>query len=256
MAAISRGKCFQAKNQISIFVVNFCVCLRFDRFLILDTNKSTRRAITENIEDRVADFEKQALESQGSMNLIVDSNYIEDLVKNYELFKDQYALIDIRSYEEYIGEDTGYPDIQVKGRIPGSFWGRAGTHPNRLEDYRNPDLTMRSGLEILKMWDDLEIDYKNKHLIFYCGNGWRSSEVMYYAELMGFSKISMYDGGWYDWSAKFGQLDQQIPEENTISTNAPAKTTPKNKMNSAQRLSTALSTLFVLAQLCIINLIL
>lgn len=197
--------------------------------------------------------------AQGTTNQIVDSNYVEDLVKNYELFKDQYALIDIRSYEEFIGQDTGYPDIQVKGRIPGSYWGRAGSHVNRLEDYRNPDLTMRSGLEILKMWDDLEIDYKNKHLIFYCGNGWRSSEVMYYAELMGLRKISMYDGGWYDWSTKFGQLDQEIPEAPETSTTGPAsiseKTPGNNNINSGQRLSATLSTLFILAQLCIINLI-
>jgi len=67
---------------------------------------------------------------------------------------------------------------------------------------------MRSGLEILKMWDDLDIDYKRKHLIFYSGNGWRASEVMYYAELMGLHRVSMYDGGWYDWSTKFGKLDK------------------------------------------------
>ena len=68
---------------------------------------------------------------------------------------------------------------------------------------------MRSGLEILNMWDDLDIDYKNKHLIFYCGTGWRAAEVMYYAELMGLNKVSLYDGGWYEWSSKFGKIDQE-----------------------------------------------
>lgn len=60
---------------------------------------------------------------------------------------------------------------------------------------------MRSGVELLKMWDQLGIDYKYKHLVFYCGNGWRASEVMFYAELMGLYRISMYDGGWWDWTA-------------------------------------------------------
>ena len=82
----------------------------------------------------------------------------------------------------------------------GSLWGRAGSNVNQLEDYRNPDLTMRSGTEILKMWDELGIDYKFKHIIFYSGNGWRASEVMFYAELMGLYRISVYDGGWYEWS--------------------------------------------------------
>ena len=59
---------------------------------------------------------------------------------------------------------------------------------------------MRSGTEILKMWDELGIDYKYKHLIFYSGNGWRASEVMFYAELMGLYRISSYDAGWFEWS--------------------------------------------------------
>lgn len=60
---------------------------------------------------------------------------------------------------------------------------------------------MRSGVELLKMWEQLGIDYKFKHLVFYCGNGWRASEVMFYAELMGLYRISMYDGGWWDWTS-------------------------------------------------------
>lgn len=107
----------------------------------------------------------------------------------------------LRSYEEHVGETSGYTDLKHKGRIPSSLWGRGGVSSEQLEDYRNPDLTMRSGVEILKMWDEIGIDYKTKHLIFYCGNGWRSSEVMFYAELMGLYKVSMYDGGWYDWSS-------------------------------------------------------
>ena len=83
------------------------------------------------------------------------------------------------------------------GRIPTSLWGRGG---NQLEDYHNPDLTMRSGVEILKMWDELGIDYKYKHIIFYSDNAWRASEIMFYAELMGLYKISVYDGGWLEWS--------------------------------------------------------
>jgi len=82
---------------------------------------------------------------------------------------------------------------------------------------------MRSGLEILKMWEDLDIDYKKKHLIFYCGNGWRSSEVMYYAELMGLYRISLYDGGWYDWSTKFGKIDNKnetIDSNSTVDFNS------------------------------------
>ena len=112
--------------------------------------------------------------------------------------------MDVRSFAEYTGETNGGgggPGGLRRGRIPTALWGRGGSSATQLEDYRNPDLTMRSGVEILRMWDELGIDYRYKHLIFYCANGWRSAEVMYYAELMGLYRISLYDGGWLDWSS-------------------------------------------------------
>ena len=48
------------------------------------------------------------------MNYVVDLDYVVDLVKNYELFSSQYALVDIRSYEEYIGETSGYGELKTK----------------------------------------------------------------------------------------------------------------------------------------------
>ncbi len=219
-----------------------------------------RQPIVDNLEENIALYETQEAELKSHSQLIVDSNYVEDLVKNLDLFQDQYALVDIRTYDEYIGEISGYPDLDIKGRIPGSYWGRAGTESNRLEDYRNPDLTMRSGLEILKMWDDLDIDYKRKHLIFYSGNGWRASEVMYYAELMGLQKVSIYDGGWYDWSTKFGKLDKvnensdvgqdfQNSTELTLNTTAHSTVTRKTvtlkPVSGAVGLNFSLKMLFV-----------
>ncbi|NWP29049.1 sulfurtransferase, partial [Escherichia coli] len=31
--------------------------------------------------------------------------------------------------------------------------------------------------------------------------GWRASEAFFYAWLMDWKRISVYDGGWYEWSA-------------------------------------------------------
>lgn len=154
---------------------------------------------TASLEQSVKLYEEQAMSAQSPINYIVDQNYVSDLVKNSELFAQEYALVDVRSFAEYMGETSGYPHVKIRGRIPSSVWGRGGSSSSQLEDYRNPDLTMRSGVEILKMWDEMGIDYRYKHLIFYCGNGWRSSEVMYYAEAMGLYRISLYDGGWLDW---------------------------------------------------------
>ncbi|WP_249925738.1 rhodanese-like domain-containing protein, partial [Escherichia coli] len=35
---------------------------------------------------------------------------------------------------------------------------------------------------------------------FYCGTGWRASETFMYARAMGWKNVSVYDGGWYEWS--------------------------------------------------------
>jgi 3-mercaptopyruvate sulfurtransferase SseA len=37
-------------------------------------------------------------------------------------------------------------------------------------------------------------------LAFYCGTGWRASETWFYAYLMGWDRIAVYDGGWFEWS--------------------------------------------------------
>ena len=36
----------------------------------------------------------------------------------------------------------------------------------------------------------------------YCGTGWRASEAFFYAYLMGWATIAVYDGGWWAWVQK------------------------------------------------------
>ena len=65
-----------------------------------------------------------------------------------ELKSDDSVLVDNRSWEEYIGEVSGYSYHDKKGRIPGAVYGYAGTTSTTLEDYRNIDNTMRNSDEI------------------------------------------------------------------------------------------------------------
>src|SRR5262245_33237817 len=39
----------------------------------------------------------------------------------------------------------------------------------------------------------------DKRVAFYCGTGWRASEAFFYAYLMGWPTIAVYDGGWWAW---------------------------------------------------------
>ena len=40
----------------------------------------------------------------------------------------------------------------------------------------------------------------SKHLSFFCGSGWRVSEVVWDAWVMGYTNTSIYSDGWQVWS--------------------------------------------------------
>lgn len=140
----------------------------------------------------------------------LNKNYIIDLDDAKKVLADKNGrLVDIRSWKEYIGEISGYDYIKPKGRPAGAVWGHCGSSTSSLEDFRNPDNTMRNSKEILKMWKDFGISPENR-LSFYCGTGWRAAEVLWYADVMGLENISLYDGGWNEWSGNTGNTPEAI----------------------------------------------
>lgn len=108
-------------------------------------------------------------------------------------------LVCVRSYPEYIGEVSGYNYIEKKGRIPGAVFADCGSDAYHMENYRNLDHTTREFHETADIWKNQGIT-PDKHLAFYCGTGWRGSEAWFNAWLMGWPKVSVYDGGWFEWS--------------------------------------------------------
>jgi 3-mercaptopyruvate sulfurtransferase SseA len=109
------------------------------------------------------------------------------------------VLVSIRSWDEFVGNTSGYSYIEPTGDISGAHWGRAGGDVNCMNDYHNPDGTMRPADEICVFWSEAGI-HADKQTAFYCGTGWRASVAFFYAWLMGWERISVYDGGWYEWS--------------------------------------------------------
>jgi thiosulfate/3-mercaptopyruvate sulfurtransferase len=109
-------------------------------------------------------------------------------------------LVCVRSYPEYIGEVSGYNYVKPKGRIPGAIFADCGSDAYHMENYRNFDHTTREFHEIAEIWINNGIT-PDKHLAFYCGTGWRGSEAWFNAWLMGWPNVSVYDGGWFEWSA-------------------------------------------------------
>ena len=111
------------------------------------------------------------------------------------------ALVSIRSWAEFCGQTSGYDYIAARGDIAGARWGRAGADGdiNSMSEFQNPDGCMKPAHELCRFWGEAGI-HRGRQTAFYCGTGWRASLAFFYAWLMGWERISVYDGGWYEWS--------------------------------------------------------
>jgi thiosulfate/3-mercaptopyruvate sulfurtransferase len=128
-------------------------------------------------------------------------DFIVDIDEAKEIIADDLgALVSVRSWREHIGQVSGYNYIGPAGRIAGDIWGNCGTDAYHMQHYRNIDNTMRAYPEIAANWAEAGIT-PEKHVAFYCGTGWRASETWFYALLMDWPRIAVYDGGWFEWSA-------------------------------------------------------
>ncbi|HVO72903.1 MAG TPA: rhodanese-like domain-containing protein [Ignavibacteriaceae bacterium] len=135
-----------------------------------------------------------------------------DLPEAREILKaENKNLVCVRSWREYIGEVSGYNYIEKKGRIPGAVFADCGSDAYHMENYRNPDYTMREYNEIEENWKKAGI-IPDKFNAFYCGTGWRGSEAFFIAWLMGWPFIALYDGGWFEWSNNNLPFETGVPK--------------------------------------------
>jgi thiosulfate/3-mercaptopyruvate sulfurtransferase len=140
--------------------------------------------------------------------LIVDIDEAKQIIADV----DGGALVSVRTWREHVGAVSGYNYIGPAGRIAGDVWGNCGTDAYHMQHYRGVDNTMRPYPEIAANWAEAGIT-PDKWVAFYCGTGWRASETWFYAWVMGWPRIAVYDGGWFEWS--------QDPERNPIEVGEP-----------------------------------
>jgi thiosulfate/3-mercaptopyruvate sulfurtransferase len=134
-------------------------------------------------------------------NIPVNPQFVVDTAEAKQMIVSPDAeLVCVRSWHEYIGEVSGYNYIEKKGRIPGALFADCGSDAYHMENYRNVDHTTKEFHEIADNWLKSGIT-SDKHLAFYCGTGWRGSEAWFNAWLMGWPRVSVYDGGWFEWSS-------------------------------------------------------
>jgi 3-mercaptopyruvate sulfurtransferase SseA len=145
----------------------------------------------------------------GQPGLAVDVPEAKEIIAS-----ENAELVSVRSWPEYIGEVSGYNYIEKTGRIPGSVFGNCGTDAYHMENYRNLDHTTREFHEIEDNWKEVGVN-PGKHIAFYCGTGWRGSEAWFNAWLMAWPKVSVFDGGWFEWSNDpANPIETGIPIEN------------------------------------------
>lgn len=128
---------------------------------------------------------------------LIDTRRVRQL-----LLQPDGALVSIRTWNEFMGRTSGYSYIDARGEIPGARWGHAGggDDVNSMSDFHHPDGSMRDAAAIRAIWAGAGI-HAGRDTAFYCGTGWRASLAFYYAWLMDWPRISVYDGGWCAWSS-------------------------------------------------------
>jgi thiosulfate/3-mercaptopyruvate sulfurtransferase len=111
------------------------------------------------------------------------------------------ALVDVRSPQEFTGEILAPPGLpetcQRGGHIPGGRnipWGKAA----------NDDGTFKSADELRALYGAEGVD-GSKPVIAYCRIGERSSHTWFVLKyLLGFDKVTNYDGSWTEWGNLVG----------------------------------------------------
>lgn len=112
------------------------------------------------------------------------------------------ALLSIRTRAETQGETSGYRYITARGEIAGALWVQSGCDGdvNSMGSFQDAQGRMKPAAEIAALWRAGGIG-PEMQIAFYCGTGWRASLAFFYAWLMGWPRISVYDGGWFEWSS-------------------------------------------------------
>jgi 3-mercaptopyruvate sulfurtransferase SseA len=129
-------------------------------------------------------------------------DYLFDLHQTRSLLeRGDGTLVSTRTWNEFIGATSGYSYIEAKGDIPGALWGRAGDDDDvdSMSEFHDGWGCMKPAADIRAMWGAAGI-HPGRKLVFYCGTGWRASLAFFYAWLMDWERIAVYDGGWYEWS--------------------------------------------------------
>ena len=125
---------------------------------------------------------------------------------------DNFKLVSIRSEDEWLGKTSGYNYIDRAGEPEGAVWGKGAKTAGDVADFTNADGTVKDLDGLKEVWADCNFTLDND-LSFYCGTGWRACPPFLVLYENGYTNISVYDGGWYEW---------QMYDDNPVQVGDPA----------------------------------
>ncbi|PSL46878.1 thiosulfate/3-mercaptopyruvate sulfurtransferase [Salsuginibacillus halophilus] len=144
-------------------------------------NSEGRELSSEPAEPEAGSFTAEADEST-----TVDLDYVEASIDD-----EDSVLLDVRSEEEYAGEDVR---TERGGHIPGAVnlpWGET------LED---GDIEYLKEAEELKaLFEDHGVTPEEEEIIVYCQTNVRAAHTYYVLNLLGFDNVVAYEGSWSEW---------------------------------------------------------
>jgi thiosulfate/3-mercaptopyruvate sulfurtransferase len=128
---------------------------------------------------------------------------LREMVQEEVIGKPEFALVDVRSPEEYRGELLAPPHLpqeqaQKPGHIPGAKnipWAKAV----------NPETGAFLPLEQLRTLYEGQGITSDRQVVAYCRIGERSAHTWFVLhELLGYPKVRNYDGSWTEWGSLVG----------------------------------------------------
>lgn len=130
--------------------------------------------------------EKGNFKAAQQENLVTRKDFLVNNLDNQNL-----VILDVRSPEEYNGEDVR---SDRGGHIPNAVnlnWTNAITEKDGVP-------TFKSAEELKKQFENIGVK-KDKTIVPYCQTNVRGAHTYFALRLLGYEKISPYEGSWSEW---------------------------------------------------------
>jgi len=114
---------------------------------------------------------------------------------------DNFKLVSIRSYDEFIGQTSGYNYMDKAGEPKGAVWAKSAKTAADVAYICNADGTVMELSGMKQVWKEAQNDFDvdKNFCAFYCGTGWRACPPFLAMYQEGYTNMTVYDGGWYEY---------------------------------------------------------